>query len=59
LLVIDDTMRTLIAQKTDSARIRKEAQKRGFVGMRENGFEAIIQGVTSLEEVARVTSDIA
>lgn len=58
LLVIDEETRALIARKTDSTRIRKEAQKHGFTGMRANGFDAIIQGVTSLEEVARVTSDI-
>ncbi|HEB72366.1 MAG TPA: type II secretion system protein GspE [Nitrospirae bacterium] len=59
LLVIDDDTRALIAKKADSTMIRKTAQKRGFTGMRENGFDTMIRGVTSLEEVARVTSDIA
>lgn len=58
LLVIDEETRALIAQKTDSSLIRNEAEKRGFTGMRENGFDAILRGVTSVEEVARVTSDI-
>ncbi len=58
LLIIDDEIRALIVQKADSSRVKQLAIKRGFVTMRENGARAVISGLTSLEEVVRVTLDI-
>lgn len=58
LLVIDDDIRSLIVKKADASEIRREATRRGFATMREYSLDYITNGVTSLEEVARVTSDI-
>ena len=57
LLDVDDTIRSLILKNADSSVIRKTAMERGFKTMRQYGASIIMEGVTSLEEVARVTSD--
>lgn len=57
LLPVDDELRPLITQNSDSNAIRQNAQKRGFTSMRVQGAEAALLGVTSLEEVMRVTAD--
>ncbi len=58
VLAIDDDIRSLITSKADSPQIKREAERLGFVGMREYGAMAVMDGTTSLEEVVRVTSDI-
>ncbi|VAX17046.1 General secretion pathway protein E [hydrothermal vent metagenome] len=58
LLIIDDEIRSLIVQKADSSMVKQLAVKRGFVTMRENAAKAVASGLTSLEEVVRVTLDI-
>lgn len=58
LLVIDDEVRSLILKNADAASIRKKAAERGLNAMREYGAAIMLEGVTSLEEVARVTADV-
>ncbi len=58
LLEVDDTIRSLITSGADTASIKDEAVKRGFVDMKANGVKAVVNGVTSIEELMRVTSDI-
>ena len=58
LLIVDDPIRALIAQKADSSAIKKNAAERGFRPMRARAASAVISGTTSLEEVARVTADL-
>jgi len=58
LITIDDDIRTQIVNKSNSAQIRHVAEKKGFAGMRKYGLDLAIQGITSLEEVVRETSDI-
>ncbi|MDH5637246.1 MAG: type II secretion system ATPase GspE [Nitrospinota bacterium] len=58
LMVVDDDIRTMIVQKTNSSEIRHTAEKKGFIGMRRYGLGLVAQGITSIEEVVRETSDI-
>lgn len=55
LMVIDDTIRALIAKKAPAEEIRKAAQKAGMKGLRDDGMTRARQGLTTLEEVMRVT----
>jgi len=57
ILIVDDAVRTLITQRADASMIRKAAEATGFLSMREQAAEAVAAGLTSLEEVVRVTSD--
>jgi len=58
LLMIDDDVRTQIGAKANSAQIKRAAEKKGFKTMRRYGLDLVIEGITSLEEVVRETSDI-
>lgn len=55
LLVIDDNLRKLILEKPGPETIKKEAQKQGMKTLRESAVEKVIAGVTSLQEVLRIT----
>ena len=55
LLVMDDDIRRLIGSKTDSAAIRQTAVAKGMVLLKEEAAEKIFQGVTTTEEVLRMT----
>jgi general secretion pathway protein E len=57
LLTVDDSLRALIHDRAGEARLREHARRRGMVGLREDGLRWVRAGVTSLEEVLRVTRD--
>ena len=60
LLMIDDEIRQMINRKASSTDIRKRAREIGMRTLREDGIQKIHSGITSLEEIARVTlTDIA
>ncbi len=58
LLIIDEDIRSLIVKKADAGAIKKSAIERGFKSMRQTAADAVTSGISSLEEVVRVTSDI-
>jgi len=55
LLIIDDDIRHMITEKTDSQSIRNLAISKGMKTLRVDGTEKVLKGVTTLEEVLRVT----
>ena len=55
LLVSDDTTRTLIHQKAAESALRAAALAGGMVPMREDGLRLVSEGITSREELLRVT----
>jgi len=55
VLAIEETMRSLIADRADSDKIRAQAQKLGMTTMMEDGFDKVVSGQTTLEEILRVT----
>ncbi len=57
LLEIDDTMRTLIHDGTSEERLREYARSVGMRGIREDGLRWVRAGMTSLEEVLRVSRE--
>ncbi|MFC0473852.1 type II secretion system ATPase GspE [Robertmurraya beringensis] len=54
-LLIDDELRNMITQKMQDSAYRKYVNTKGFVSMFEDGLEKAAQGLTTLEEVYRVT----
>ncbi len=54
-LPIDDLIRGLVLERTDSATLQRAGISAGMITMRENGFEKASRGITALEEVLRVT----
>ena len=55
LLVVDDTVRQLILTKATSQTIRESARKKGMTTLREDGWKKVAKGITTVEEVLRVT----
>ncbi len=55
LFMINEKIRDLIIQKAPDEKIHKEAVNSGFKLMIEAGMEKISKGLTTLDEVARVT----
>ena len=56
VLVVSNNIRKLITQKADADLIQKQAVKDdGMATMLDDGLKKVIQGVTTIEEVLRVT----
>jgi general secretion pathway protein E len=55
LLIVDDDIRQLIMKNTDAATIKAAATQRGMRTLRQDGADNVLQGITSVEEVVRVT----
>ncbi len=55
LFMIDDAMRDLITKNPSLAPMRKHAAKQGHQSMAFDGLAKVAQGVTTLDEVVRVT----
>jgi general secretion pathway protein E len=55
ILALDDRLRTLIAQRAPLAEIKAEARRQGLRSLRDAALQLARAGLTTLEEVARVT----
>lgn len=56
LIVIDETLRTLIHDRAAEQKIKQYARTL-FPSIRHDGFQRVLSGDTSLEEILRVTSE--
>jgi general secretion pathway protein E len=57
LLVIDDNIRGLIMSGADSNVIKRKAIEQGMTTLMRDGVEKIVKGVTTVDEVLRVTQE--
>jgi general secretion pathway protein E len=57
LLRVDEAMRGLIHQGANDTEIRRTAERAGMTSMRADGLRWVTSGVTSHEEVVRVTRE--
>jgi len=55
LMMVSDDIRHLIAEKSSADKIRGKAIESGMLTLREDGWEKVLKGITSIEEVGRVT----
>ncbi len=55
LLVLDDTLRDAIARNPNVTEFRRTCCERGMVTLREDGFQKVDDGITTVEEILRVT----
>jgi general secretion pathway protein E len=55
IMVLDESIKKLILTTHDSGRIEAEAVRRGMKTLRESGIRKVLEGVTSIAEVLRVT----
>jgi len=57
LLVLDDELRKCVVSGGDALVLRQAAVARGMVTLHQDGIEKARQGVTTIEEVLRVTAE--
>ncbi|MEW6683216.1 MAG: type II secretion system ATPase GspE [Nitrospirota bacterium] len=57
LLVLDDESRALVLAKADANTIKARAIAHGMRTLREDGARKVLSGITTTEEVLRVTSE--
>jgi general secretion pathway protein E len=53
LLLVDDNVRSLVMKNADSATIRRAAQEKGMLTMRDDGARKVLSGVTTVQELSR------
>jgi type II secretory ATPase GspE/PulE/Tfp pilus assembly ATPase PilB-like protein len=57
ILIVDDHIRPLIIERAASSVIKREASKRGLRTLRDDGWKKVLAGVTTVEEVLRVSEE--
>ena len=55
IFLIDDQVRNLIFERVSSTELRIKARELGMRTLREDGLRKVVAGITTLEEVLRVT----
>ena len=55
IMVVDEDIAHMISEGESLLKIRKAAMEKGMVPMREDGIKKALEGITTLEEVRRVT----
>ena len=56
--LVDEEMENFILQNPSTAALRKEATKKGMVTMQQDGLIKVLNGITTIEEVERITGPI-
>jgi general secretion pathway protein E len=57
LLTVTREIRDLVNQNADSSIITDTARRQGLRLLREDGLDKVLQGITTIEEIMRVTQD--
>jgi general secretion pathway protein E len=57
LFALDDVMHRVIMSGADATLLHAAARRQGMITLYEDGLRKVVEGVTSLEEVMRVTQD--
>jgi general secretion pathway protein E len=55
LMILDDALKSMILKTSDSNAIKRRAVKQGMITLRQDGARKVLSGVTTIEEVFRVT----
>ncbi len=55
ILNVDDTIKELIAEGKDAPTIKREAVRRGMKTLRQSALRKLAEGITTVEEVIRIT----
>jgi type IV pilus assembly protein PilB len=55
LLIMDDPMRDMVTRNPDVLQLRKLCIERGLITLRDDGFDKVTKGLTTVDEILRVT----
>ncbi len=57
ILVVTDDIRQLVVSREPASRIKNVALQHGMRTLRDDGWQKVLQGITSIEEVLRVSEE--
>ncbi len=57
IMEINDAIKSVILSTSDANQIKKSAVGQGMTTLRQDGISKVLQGITSIEEVVRVTQE--
>ena len=57
MMQLNEEIRRLIMENADASRLTEAARRSGMRNLREDGWQKIRDGVTTVEEVMRVTQE--
>jgi type II secretory ATPase GspE/PulE/Tfp pilus assembly ATPase PilB-like protein len=57
MMVVTDEIRSLIVENASAGDLRRVSAKQGMTNLRDDGFRHLSEGLTTMEEVLRVTKD--
>lgn len=57
LLIMDEELRKMVIEKKSSDQIKKIATEKGLVTLHEDGIKKVQDGITTIEELLRVTEE--
>lgn len=57
IMEINDAIKSVILNTSDANQIKKSAVGQGMTTLRQDGISKVLQGITSIEEVVRVTQE--
>ena len=55
LMILDDSIKNLILKTSDANAIKRQAIDQGMFSLRQDGAQKVLDGITTIEEVFRVT----
>ncbi|MES0349836.1 MAG: type II secretion system ATPase GspE [Desulfobacteria bacterium] len=55
LMILDDSIKNLILRTSDANAIKRQAIDQGMLSLRQDGAQKVLDGITTIEEVFRVT----
>ncbi len=58
LLIMDDVLRDMVTRNIDVIELRKHCRAKGLKTLREDGFDKVKKGLTTADEVMRVTESV-
>ena len=58
-MLVDDELKELIISQASTVALRKKAQEKGMRLLSEDGVNKVLEGITTVEEVARVCEEQA
>ena len=57
MMVMDDSLRDVVTANPDVNHLRKLCRERGLITLREDGFQKVMHGQTTVDEILRVTEN--
>ena len=58
ILIVDDEIKRLVLKTSDANQINELALKRGMITLQKDGIDKVLAGITTTEEVLRVTRSL-